>query len=188
MTPVLSYGKHRPGDRACVVEAARLAVGEPWGDLIGDDPASCIGPACAAYARSLNDAYGDGDDADARRTAALSPLIALLSGTRAIECAMRWVWVDLALASAAEAVESYGGDASALRACIPVQDAEAAARAARAAEADEAAAAWAAEAAAEAAEAAWAAESDRYASLGRAASRFIAALERLHAEHSEVPR
>ena len=65
-------------------------------------------------ARSLNDAYGDGDDADARRTAALSPLIALLSGTRAIECAMRWVWVDLALASAAEAVESYGGDASAL--------------------------------------------------------------------------
>lgn len=40
---VLSYGAHVLGEGTCLVEAARLLAGEEHGDLVEDDPSSCIG-------------------------------------------------------------------------------------------------------------------------------------------------
>lgn len=132
---VLSYGAHAPGSgETCLIEAARVAAGEVHGDLIQDDPTSCIGSECATFGRVLSDVYGEGLEADQRRTEALTPLVPLLIGTRgAVEGHLKWWWADSAVRRWAPlALEAAGlrVKAERLRNLPPIVDAASAADAA----------------------------------------------------------
>ena len=79
---VIKHGKHEhPEAGACVMEVVSMLAGEPW----SDNP-QCVDPVIAAFARRLNDAFGDDDEG---RSAAFRPIVRKLMGTRGSQALMR---------------------------------------------------------------------------------------------------
>ena len=140
---VLSYGPHPGREGQCAREALhRLVTGE-----VRDAAPECACPVLAAVLPPINDAYGDDDEDDARRTAALWPVVLALVDTRGTtedERRRSLALADLAVrrwAPAALDIAYLPDHAATLRALKPVVDCETAWGASKAAAAADAAAA-----------------------------------------------
>lgn len=77
MSTLIRYGAHpADSDAFCLLEACSLPPGTaPTAGLPRTDHPPDVCPVRAAFGRALNDAYGDGGEADAERTEDCGPLV-----------------------------------------------------------------------------------------------------------------